>query len=96
MGALLVTAVGAQRLAPVPMPAGSGAGAGDWISREYPGVRFERFADDAVIHCVTERQAWEVREAIGRRFADIGLSLHPEKTKIVYCKDDPGAATVDF
>ena len=58
-----------------------------WISREYPGVRFERFADDAVIHCVTERQAWEVREAIGRRFADIGLSLHPEKTKIVYCKD---------
>src|SRR5258707_573088 len=58
-----------------------------WISREYPGVRFERFADDAVIHCVTERQAWEVQEAIGRRFADIGLSLHPEKTKIVYCKD---------
>ena len=58
-----------------------------WISRKYPGVRFERFADDAVIHCVTERQAWEVRESIGRRFADIGLSLHPEKTKIVYCKD---------
>jgi len=42
-----------------------------WISRKYPGVRFERFADDAVIHCVTERQAWEVREAIGRRFADL-------------------------
>ena len=36
---------------------------------------------------MTERQAWEVRESIGRRFADIGLSLHPEKTKIVYCKD---------
>lgn len=59
-----------------------------WMVREYPGVRFERFADDAVIHCVTERQACEVRDAIGRRFADIGLSLHPEKTKIVYCKDD--------
>jgi group II intron reverse transcriptase/maturase len=59
-----------------------------WMAREYPGVRFERFADDAVIHCVTERQAWEVRNAIGRRFADIGLSLHPDKTKIVYCKDD--------
>jgi hypothetical protein len=58
-----------------------------WISREYPGVQFERFADDAVIHCVTERQAWEVRNAIGRRFAGIGLSLHPDKTKIVYCKD---------
>jgi RNA-directed DNA polymerase len=58
-----------------------------WMAREYPGVRFERFADDAVIHCVTERQAWEVRDAIGCRFAGIGLSLHPDKTKIVYCKD---------
>jgi len=58
-----------------------------WMVREYPGVRFERFADDAVVHCVTERQAWEVRDAIGRRFAGIGLSLHPDKTKIVYCKD---------
>jgi RNA-directed DNA polymerase len=57
-----------------------------WMAREYPGCRFERFADDAVIHCVTERQAYEVRDAIGRWFADIGLSLHPEKTKIVYCK----------
>src|SRR5260370_35574264 len=58
------------------------------MAREYPGVRFERFADDAVIHCVTERQAWEVRDAIGRRFAGIGLSLHPDKTKMVYGKDD--------
>ena len=58
-----------------------------WMTREYPGCGFERFADDAVIHCVTERQAYEVRDAIGRRFADIGLSLHPEKTKIVYCAD---------
>jgi RNA-directed DNA polymerase len=58
-----------------------------WLSREYPGCQFERFADDAVIHCVTERQALEVRGAVGRRFADIGLTLHPDKTKIVYCKE---------
>lgn len=58
-----------------------------WMVREYPGCRFERFADDAVIHCVTERQAFEVRDAVGCRFAGIGLSLHPDKTKIVYCKD---------
>jgi RNA-directed DNA polymerase len=37
-----------------------------------------------VIHCATERQAWEVRDSIGRRFAEVGLRLHPEKTKIVY------------
>lgn len=59
-----------------------------WLSREYPGCQFERFADDAVIHCVTERQALEVRDAVGRRFADIGLTLHPDKTRIVYCKDE--------
>lgn len=59
-----------------------------WMSRGFPGVGFERFADDVVVHCVTERQAHQVREAIGRRFADIGLQLHPDKTHIVYCKDD--------
>lgn len=58
-----------------------------WLEREHPRVWFERFADDAVVHCVTERQARYVQEAIGLRFADIGLELHPEKTKIVYCKD---------
>ena len=58
-----------------------------WLSLEYPGCRFERFADDAVIHCVTERQAVEVRDAVGRRFASIGLTLHPDKTKIVFCQD---------
>ena len=59
-----------------------------WMSREFPGVGFERFADDVVVHCVTERQAQQVRQAIGRRFADIGLRLHPDKTRIVYCEDD--------
>jgi RNA-directed DNA polymerase len=34
---------------------------------------------------VTERQALEVRDAVGRRFASIGLTLHPDKTKIVFC-----------
>jgi RNA-directed DNA polymerase len=65
-----------------------------WLSREYPGCRFERFADDAVIHCVTERQARVVKEGLGVRFADIGLLLHPDKTKIVYCKD--GKRRLDY
>lgn len=58
-----------------------------WMDREFPTVTFERFADDAVVHCVSERQARQVREAIGRRFVDIGLELHPDKTRTVYCKD---------
>ena len=58
-----------------------------WMTREFSGVQFERFADDVVVHCVTERQARQVREAIGRRLVEVGLELHPDKTRIVYCKD---------
>ena len=64
-----------------------------WMQREYPSVPFERYADDALVHCRSERQAQMVLEAIRGRFATCGLELHPTKTRIVYCKDDdrPGA-----
>jgi RNA-directed DNA polymerase len=58
-----------------------------WMAREYPAVRFERYVDDMVVHCVTRRQAEQVCGAIGRRLAEVGLRLHPTKTKIVYCRD---------
>jgi RNA-directed DNA polymerase len=58
-----------------------------WLTREFPLVRFERFADDAVIHCVSEHQARTVLAAVGERMAEVGLELHPDKTRIVYCKD---------
>ncbi|WKK24229.1 group II intron reverse transcriptase/maturase [Streptomyces olivoreticuli] len=58
-----------------------------WLGREFPTVQFERYADDAVIHCVTERQAHEVLAALGDRMAEVGLRLHPDKTRIVYCRD---------
>ena len=58
-----------------------------WMVREFPAIQFERFADDAVIHCVSERQARVVRAAVARRLAEVGLELHPDKTRIVYCKD---------
>ena len=59
-----------------------------FLVREFPTVQFERYADDAVVHCVTERQARQVRAALGERLETVGLRLHPDKTKIVYCKDD--------
>ena len=59
-----------------------------WMGREFPNVPFGRYADDAVIHCVSLAQAKFVLEAVRRRLKDKGLELHPEKTKIVYCKDD--------
>lgn len=59
-----------------------------WLGREFPTVSFERYADDAVVHCATERQAHQVRAALEVRMAEVGLELHPTKTKVVYCKDD--------
>jgi RNA-directed DNA polymerase len=58
-----------------------------WLEHEFPAVEFERFADDAVVHCATERQARQVLAALGQRMTEVGLELHPEKTKLVYCKD---------
>jgi RNA-directed DNA polymerase len=59
-----------------------------FLARKFPGVQFERYADDAVVHCVSERQAQMVRAALTQRLDNLGLRLHPDKTRIVYCKDD--------
>jgi hypothetical protein len=56
-------------------------------AREYPDVPFERYADDGVVHCDSERQAREVLAAIANRLEHVGLRLHPDKTTVVYCKD---------
>ncbi|MET9663638.1 reverse transcriptase domain-containing protein [Streptomyces sp. NPDC006510] len=58
-----------------------------WMARDFPNIRFERHADDAVVHCVTERQARQVLAALTERMAEAGLHLHPAKTRIIYCKD---------
>ncbi len=58
-----------------------------WITKEFPDVRFERYADDIIIHVATRARAEEVLDAVRRRLAECKLELHPEKTKIVYCKD---------
>ena len=57
------------------------------MAREYPNIWFERYADDVVLHCVTEGQARQVLAALSDRMVEVGLRLHPDKTRIVYCKD---------
>ncbi len=54
---------------------------------KYPQTPFERYADDAIVHCWTEAEAQKVRAAIAVRMEECRLELHPEKTKVVYCKD---------
>jgi RNA-directed DNA polymerase len=58
-----------------------------WMARTFPGIAFERYADDAVVHCASLQQAQKLRSAIENRMVEVGLRLHPDKTRIVYCKD---------
>lgn len=58
-----------------------------WMRRDFPTNPFERYADDVVVHCKTEEEAIKLKEAIKKRLQKCKLELHPEKTKIVYCKD---------
>ena len=60
-----------------------------WMDREFPGCPFERYADDIVAHCDTEEQARELRAPSPSGW-DLGLELHPGKTKIVYCRTARG------
>jgi RNA-directed DNA polymerase len=59
----------------------------EWMRLTLPHVPFERYADDAIAHCQSEHQAQNVRDMIAERLAQWKLELHPEKTRIVYCKD---------
>jgi group II intron reverse transcriptase/maturase len=66
-----------------------------WMAREFPTVTFERYVDDAVVHCVSQTQAHKVLAAIDARMEDVGLRLHPDKTRIVYCKDGKRRASYE-
>jgi len=59
-----------------------------WMERNYPEHPFCRYADDGVVHCHTEAEALAIKEALRVRYGKCKLEMHPEKTRIVYCKDD--------
>ncbi|MBB2926674.1 group II intron reverse transcriptase/maturase [Paraburkholderia silvatlantica] len=64
-----------------------------WIGRTWPQCPFARYADDAVVHCRTQAQAEEVMRSIASRLEACGLTMHPEKSKIVYCRDSNRTST---
>lgn len=57
-----------------------------WMKDNFPQVRFVRYADDIIVHCVSKRQAEYVLQRIKQRLKDCKLELNEEKTSIVYCK----------
>lgn len=58
-----------------------------WMDKENPYCPFERYADDIVIHCSSKEEAEQTLEKLKGRMQVAELTLHPEKTKIVFCKN---------
>jgi RNA-directed DNA polymerase len=58
-----------------------------WMSKHFPINPFERYADDIIVHCDTLDEAKHLLASIRQRLAGFELELHPEKTKLVYCKN---------
>lgn len=54
-----------------------------WMDRNHPEKPFERYADDIVVHCKTEKQAKFMLNQIKHRMETCKLTLHAEKSKIV-------------
>ncbi len=59
-----------------------------WMQRHHHKVPFERYADDVVCHCRSKEEAERLLEVLRERFANCRLELHPDKTRVVYCKDN--------
>lgn len=54
-----------------------------WMEKHHPEKPFERYADDIVVHCKTEKQAKFMMRAIAHRMNACKLELQMEKSKIV-------------
>lgn len=58
-----------------------------WLELNRPTVEFVRYADDVILHCRSKAEAEQTLNAVRERMQECGLELHPEKTKLVYCRD---------
>lgn len=57
-----------------------------WMERNYPHIMFERYCDDIIVHCRTEKEAWYLKRVIAERLAQCRLELNESKTQVVYCR----------
>lgn len=71
-----------------------------WMEKHHSNMPFERYCDDAIIHCTTWNQAVFIKNAVTKRMKECKLELNNEKTKIVYCKNsihrESNSALVSF
>lgn len=66
-----------------------------WMDKVHPQCPFERYADDIVVHCSSKAEAEQVLERLKVRMEEYELTLHPDKTRIVYCRKEQGKSNED-
>jgi len=59
-----------------------------WIEINYPNIRFERYSDDIVVHCISNKQAQFIKKQVAERFKACKLEMNDQKTKIVFCRNE--------
>ena len=58
-----------------------------WMEKHYPAIKFERYCDDIIVHCKSEKQAIFIKAMIVKRLAECKLSVNDQKSKVVFCKN---------
>jgi group II intron reverse transcriptase/maturase len=58
-----------------------------WMERYYPAIKFERYCDDIIVHCKSEKQAMFIKAMIVKRLSECKLSVNEQKSKVVFCKN---------
>ena len=58
-----------------------------WMQKYHPQLKWCRYADDGLVHCNSEAEAHYLLTLLKQRFSECELALHPDKTRIAYCKD---------
>jgi RNA-directed DNA polymerase len=58
-----------------------------WMHIKHPATPWCRYADDGLVHCKTQLEACQILAELTERFEKCGLKLHPDKSRVIYCKD---------
>jgi RNA-directed DNA polymerase len=58
-----------------------------WLEQKDKKIQFTRYADDVIVHCKSKVHSEQLLKSLHQWMDSVGLELHPQKTKIVYCQD---------
>jgi RNA-directed DNA polymerase len=58
-----------------------------WLDQKDEKIQFTRYADHMIVHCKSKLHSEQLLKSLHQRMNSVGLELHPQKTKIVFCRN---------